>query len=51
MSLLLSELLAAIPLAGLLYAIWLLWGRAARRAGMGRLQLLGLAVLIDRLMR
>lgn len=50
MSFLVSELLSAVPFVGLLYAVWLLWGRAARRAGMGRLQLLGLSVLLGKLM-
>lgn len=46
----LSELLAALPLLGLVYLVWWAWGRAARKVGVGRLQLLGWAALIRALL-
>jgi len=38
--------LASLGLLGWLWMLWRLWGAAARRAGVGRLQLLGMAALL-----
>jgi hypothetical protein len=42
----LFDLLALVTLAGLAWFVWHSWGAAAKRAGTGRLQLLGFVALL-----
>ncbi len=46
----LLDLMGLVALLGWVAIAWVLLGRAARAAGMGRLQLLGLAALLAWLM-
>lgn len=43
------DLCAYLTFAGFGYLLWHFWGQAARRAGMSRLTLLGLAFLLGKL--